>query len=528
MPQTLASDTNQALGIARFALDFLSDDPARQGRPSDTVLARTSMFHTDAVLCGLSAIALGTNAPIVLRDEALDYPIENGATIFGSSVPVHPEKAIVANCAAVREWDSNGTNFGYRPELGHTAGEFGHNDFYPVAVAACQAAGLDGRQALLAMVCHDEIRGRLAEVFSLKSYKIDHVVHGAIASAAVYGALMGATDEQIESAIGMVVAHFIPFRAIRAGKQLSDSKGASAAISTEAAVLSVHRSMRGFMGPRDIFRNPEAIFRLFEGPGQMLQRVGDSSANTEQADASPFELVLSTEGDDFAVMGMHFKLGLYEHQSAGAIQAVIDLISQTPALLEGHSIDKLRIVAYEPAYGIIGDPAKRNPKTRQSADHSMAYIVAKLVHKARMLTELPEDPQPGNGAWWKELMLAPADYSLDAIFDDETGRIMDCIEFVHGGPEYDAKYPDGIPTSVVITDKAGKEHASGLVMYPAGHARNTTANLEDILNHKFQLLGGLAFDDPNPIIERYAKIATLDAAGIRTINGYDLTISHYE
>ncbi len=26
-------------------------------------------------------------------------------------------------------------------------------------------------------------------------------------------------------------------------------------------------------------------------------------------------------GSDFAVMGMHFKLGLYEHQSAGALQA---------------------------------------------------------------------------------------------------------------------------------------------------------------------------------------------------------------
>lgn len=36
--------------------------------------------------------------------------------------------------------------------------------------------------------------------------------------------MMGATAEQIESAIGMVVAHYIPFRAIRAGKQLSDSK----------------------------------------------------------------------------------------------------------------------------------------------------------------------------------------------------------------------------------------------------------------------------------------------------------------
>lgn len=114
------------------------------------------------------------------------------------------------------------------------------------------------------MVLLDEIRGRLCEVFSLKSYKIDHVVHGAIGSICTYGALMDASVEQIESAIGMFVAHYIPYRAIRAGKQLSDSKGASAAISTEAALKCIQRSMNGFMGPRDIFRNPEAVFRLNE------------------------------------------------------------------------------------------------------------------------------------------------------------------------------------------------------------------------------------------------------------------------
>ncbi len=54
---------------------------------------------------------------------------------------------------------------------------------------------LKGEDALKAMVLIDEIRGRLAEVYSLKTYKIDHVVHGAIASAATYGALMGATAE---------------------------------------------------------------------------------------------------------------------------------------------------------------------------------------------------------------------------------------------------------------------------------------------------------------------------------------------
>jgi 2-methylcitrate dehydratase len=326
------------------------------------------MFFTDSMICGLSAIALGTNAPAVLRAEALDYEQPDGIPILGSSKPVAPEKAIAANCAAVREWDANGTNFGYNPALGNTAGEFGHNDFYAVAVAAAQRAGRDGAFALRGMVLLDEIRGRLAEVFSLKSYKIDHVVHGAIGSAAAYGAMLAATPQQIESAIGMVVAHSIPWRAIRAGKQLSDSKGASAAISAEAAVLAMQRSMRGFAGPADIFRNPEAIFRFFEGP-------------TEHA--CPFDLVLAHSGGDFAVMGMHFKLGLYEHQSAGALHGTIALLQEHPHLLA--SVDRvasIRILAYEPAFGIIGDPAKRDPRTRQSADHSMVYIVATIVRKA--------------------------------------------------------------------------------------------------------------------------------------------------
>lgn len=522
----LPAESNQALGIARFAIDFLSDDPAKRGEPSKAVLERTNLFFTDAVLCGLSALALKTNAPTLLRDEALQYTVtestrplgksvRRGATVFGSKVQVQPEKAIVANCSAVREWDSNGTNFGYNPELGHLAGEFGHNDFYSVAVAAAQMMGKDGGYTLRAMVLHDEIRGRLAEVFSLKTYKVDHVVHGAIASAAVFGAMLGATAEQIESAIGMTVAHAIPFRAIRAGKQLSDSKGASAAISTEFAVLSVKRSMAGFLGPRDIFRNPEAIFRIFEGPGQMFQKVGATTANTKKADASPFRLVLSRAGDDFAVMGMHFKLGLYEHQSAGALQAMIDLLNKAPHLLDdasGSQIAKIRITAYEPAFGIIGDPAKRNPTTRQSADHSMVYIVATLLRKALSAKK----------AGWTDLMLEPYDYAPDAIVHERTRKLMDKIEFAHGGEEYDRRYPDGIPTSLVIEDTQGTQFDSGMVMYPAGHARNTTADLKSILAFKFRLLGRLVQEDPEAIIARFENLGSKSADQVRDLHDFEI------
>ncbi|MCB9846353.1 MAG: MmgE/PrpD family protein [Phycisphaeraceae bacterium] len=526
----LPSDSNQTLGLATYAIDFLE-----HATPDPAVLERTNLFHTDAVLCGLSAIARGTNAPNVLRREALGYAVPagdngkplgrakfHGATLFGCPTRVKSEKAIVANCAAVREWDSNGTNFGYNPKLGHTAGEFGHNDYYPVCLAAAQMIGTDGAHALKAMVCLDEIRGRLAEVFSLKTYKIDHVLHGAIASAVVFGAMVGATPEQIESAVGMVVAHFVPFRAIRAGKQLSDSKGASAAISTEAAILSVKRSMAGFIGPRDIFRNPEAVFRIFEGPGQMFQPVGAHEANTEKADASPFELHLGKSGPDFAVMGMHFKIGVYEHQSAGAIQAVISLLEKAPHLLDdptGAKLKKVRIIAYEPAFGIIGDPAKRDPKTRQSADHSMCYIIGTLLRKAFGCRQMGHKPT------WKALMLGPDDYSGSSINHEQTRRIMNLIEFEHGGPEYDRRYPDGIPTSVIITDDTGATFDSGMIMYPAGHARNTTADLKDLLHAKWEMLAAMVGKDPEAIIARFSQLHRLDHVDLQSINDFELKIA---
>ncbi len=523
----LPKDSNQALGLGQFAIDFLSGKLG--AGPSQAVLDRTLKFHTDAVLCGLSALALQCNAPTVLRNEALDYRVSDpkkGAFVFGSNQQVWVEKAIVANCSAVREWDSNGTNFGYRPEHHHCAGEFGHNDFYPVVIAACQQLELDGRTALLAMVLLDEIRGRLAEVFSLKTYKIDHVVHGAIASATTYGALAGATAEQIEHAIGMFVAHSIPWRAIRAGKQLSDSKGASAAISTEIAITAMKRAMNGFIGPKDIFRNPEAMFRYFEPTTSGTERW------KEQGD-SPFDLILSHSGDDFAVMGMHFKLGLYEHQSAGALQAIIDMVSSHPEILahDGENINRIEIVAYEPAFGIIGNPMKKDPKTRQSADHSMAYIVATLLRKA-MESEFAKKPAGSpTDSIWQELMLLPHDYAVNegAVMNQKSRAIMQKIDFSHGGPDYDAKYPDGIPTSVKVHLNSGEILDSGLVMYPAGHARNEDANLASILSHKFEKLADLALPDSQCKSEFISKLESLPSMDAFTLAGiFDMEIARRE
>jgi len=471
----LSADSNQARGLAAYAIEFLGRETPPVGHRTIALLER---FHLDSVGCGVSAIAAAANAPAVLRREALaSSPLAGtaGAVCFGSSRRCLTERAVAANASAVREWDSNGTNFGYDAARGRTAGEFGHNDYYPVAIAAATEAGLDGDATLRVMLLIDEIRGRLAEVFALRNHAIDHVHHGTVASAAAFAAALGGDEDQVESAIGMAVAHYVPYRAIRAGHQLSDSKGASAALAAEAAVMCGRRSLAGFVGPRDVFRNPLAIYRR-----------GVPTADGR----SPFDLELGLGGDAFAIHGMHFKLGLYEHQSAGALESLVSLFARRPALAaDVAGIRRIRVRIYEPAYSIIADPAKRTPTTRQSADHSLPYILARTLLKA---AAAPRDRAPG----WESLMLLPDDYAAAAIADPAIRGLVDRITIEHGGADYDALYPDGIPTSVVVEHESLGTLDGGLVRYPLGHARSDAARTASVVDLKFDRLVAGAVADP--------------------------------
>ena len=251
----LSRSENQALGLGKYAVDFMA---GKLGDPAESVFQKVEQFHLDSIACGVSALARRANAPTVLRAEALQYLATDGqgVPLFASRPRSCPRRRWWPTARPCASGTPTARTLAITRRAARPSGEFGHNDFYPVAVAAAQLRGLDGRQTLRAMILLDEIRGRLAEVFALKNYKIDHVVHGAIGSAATFGAVLGATPEEIESAIGLVVAHYIPFRAIRAGKQLSDSKGASAAISAEVAVLSMRRAMRGSSARPTSFATP--------------------------------------------------------------------------------------------------------------------------------------------------------------------------------------------------------------------------------------------------------------------------------
>ena len=167
---------------------------------------------------------------------------------------------------------------------------------------------------------------------------------------------------------------------------------------------------------------------------------------------------------------------------------------------------------YEPAFSIIGDPAKRDPRTRQSADHSMVYIIATLLRKAIQTRQIG----------WKELMLLPADYDEASLFHPLTRKLMERIEFIHGGEEYDRDYPEGIPTTIEVQSSQGHWFSSGKVRFPLGHALNTDEQLESVLRHKFQHLAALGVSDVPELEDRLSNLRHQNAARIQQLYQFPL------
>lgn len=157
----------------------------------------------------------------------------------------------------------------------------------------------------------------------------------------------------------------------------------------------------------------------------------------------------------------------------------------------------------------------------------MVYIIATLLKKAFQRIDKIKEAKDLEDLW-TTLMLTPLNYSKLAINDEVTRTIMSKIEFQHGGPDYDSKYPEGIPTSMQVLTKTGQTLDSGLVMFPGGHARCKDVYLEKVLRYKFNRLSMLALqkDDMKDFLIGLANIGEMSNEELVDI--YDCNIQFSE
>ena len=119
-------------------------------------------------------------------------------------------------------------------------------------------------------------------------------------------------------------------------------------------------------------------------------------------------------------------------------------------------------------------------------------------------------------------MLLPDDYSDATIADPAVAALIAKIAIVHGGTEYDSRYPEGIPTRVEIDHAALGPLDGGFVLFPQGHARSDAARTAALVDLKFDRLVAGTVEDPAALRARMrlagrsvAEIADLYAFPIR-------------
>jgi 2-methylcitrate dehydratase len=273
------------------------------------------------------------------------------STVLFDRMKLTPDAAAFVNATMVRFLDYNDGYFNLEP--GHPS------DSISACLAVAQAEGLNGKQLILAIVIAYEIQMRLQDAASLFRRGWDHVNFVTVAATMAVGKLLNLSQTQLVHALGMALNGHIALRQVRSG-ELSGWKGASAANATRNAVFCAYLARHGMTGPGNIFEGEMGFFNQISGP---------------------FELDVESFGNrdnrDFHIMRALTKPYPTNGEMQTAVMAAVSLREELSSI---EDIAAIEIDTTDVGFKFLAkDRAKWRPTTRETADHSLPYTVAKAL-----------------------------------------------------------------------------------------------------------------------------------------------------
>ena len=379
---------------------------------------------------GVAVAAFDKDAPSIARAYAVELTHPDGATLWGLETRVAPEAAAFANGVMVRYLDYNDTYLSLEP--------LHPSDVLPALMAACQYRQRSVRDFITAAAVAYEVGVSLCDAASIRAHRWDHVMYTSIGAACGVGNLLGLSVPEIANAIAITVVPHAPMRQTRVG-ELSMWKGAAAARAVSHAVFASLLAEKGLTGPSMPFEGEMGFFRqLLEGGSFDPTALDGIEAGT------PPRRILDT----------YVKKWPVEYHAQSAVDAAIELRDD----LDGAAIESVQIETFKTAYEIIAkDPEKWAPRTRETADHSLPYIVAVSLTDGTVTKD---------------------SFSEDRLRDPGLAELLGKTTLVEDD-ELTAGYPKGIPNRVRVTTSGGRSLERS-VSFPRGHAMNpmTDSDLE--------------------------------------------------
>ena len=317
------------------------------------------------------------------------------------------------------------------------------SDIFPAAIACCERARSDGKELIVGLVLGHEFEMRFCEAAfpGIRERGWHHATLTAFVSPIVAGRALHLSWEQIQHAIGISASRHCTLGAVTAGK-LTMMKNTVDPMATQSGVLAALLAEKGYTGPEHVIDGKEGLTHVF-GPEWKLDLLTDGL------------------GESWRITQCGMKAFPTEALTHTPISAVLDLVKSND--LHPDQVEKIQIRSLARAADILSDPSKYDPRTKETADHSLPYVIAAAL---------------------VERQVTPVQFTMEKIMDPTIRAQLQKVEVV-ADPEIEKVFPALQRVIVHIDTRDGRSFNKQLD-YPKGDPRNPLTDQE--VEEKFAAL----------------------------------------
>jgi 2-methylcitrate dehydratase len=425
--QIAASKETITAKMARWAASLeykqLSNDEVYQAK----------RFLLDSVGCALGGYQ---QHDVKIALEVLDEIAGRGpATVIGTGKKVDAVSASLANALMIRCMDYN--DIYWKQDPSHPS------DIFPAAIAGCERAKSGGKELIVGFVLGHEFEMRFCEAAfpGVRERGWHHATLTAFVSPFVAGRALNLTWEQIQHAVGISASRHCTLGAVTAGK-LTMMKNTVDPMATQSGMLAALLAEKGYTGPEHVIDGKEGLVHCY-GPEWKLNILTDGL------------------GESWRITQCGMKFFPTEALTHAPISAVLDLVKKND--LHPDQVTKIQIRSLARAADILSDPSKYDPHTKETADHSLPYVIAAAL---------------------VDRQVTPAQFEMAKIMDPTVRAQLKKVEVV-ADPEIEKVFPALQRVVVTITKSDGQTFTEQLD-YPKGDPRNPLSDQE--IEEKFAAL----------------------------------------
>ena len=356
-------------------------------------LSKEAVYQAKRFLLDSFGCALGgyQQHDVAIALEVLHEIAGHGdATVIGSGDKMDPVSASLANALMIRCMDYN--DIYWKQDPSHPS------DIFPAAIAGCERVGSNGRELIVGLVLGHEFEQRFCEAAfpGIRERGWHHATLTAFVSPIVAGRALHLSADQIQHAIGISASRHCTLGAVTAGK-LTMMKNTVDPMATQSGMLAALLAEKGYTGPEHVIDGKEGLTHSF-GPDWKLP-------------------VLTEDlGESWRITQCGMKAFPTEALTHTPISAVLSLVKDND--LAPADIAKVHIRTTARGADILSDPSKYDPRTKETADHSLPYVVAAAIAD-RQVTPLQFTPAKINDATIRAQLnkiVVVADPEIEKVF----------------------------------------------------------------------------------------------------------------